>query len=165
MRRSQTFAARPAVLAAPLAVVAALAVSAPAAAKDPITVVMDHAKVMRITSPADTIIVGNPGIADAALHDRQTLIITGRMVGVTNLVILDAKGQPIADEIIQVEKIQNGLVTVQRNANRYSYNCTPHCNNMIETGDSKEHFDTTMTQLNTRNSLAAQHSGAGTAPQ
>ena len=155
MRRSRL---APAALAAVLACIASIGA---ASAKDPIRVVMDRAKVMRISSPADTVIVGNPAIADAAMHDRQTLIITGRMVGVTNLVILDAKGQPIADEVINVEKIQDGLVTVQRNAARYSYNCTPHCNAMIETGDSKESFDATLTQLNARNSLAAQYTGAG----
>ena len=33
--------------------------------------------------------------ADALIHDRQTLIITGRAVGLTNLVILDGKGEPM----------------------------------------------------------------------
>jgi hypothetical protein len=147
-----------------LAAAASLLPLAGAAAKDPINVVMDRAKVMRISSPAETVIVGNPGIADAIIHDRQTLIITGRMVGLTNLVILDAKGQPIADETISVEKIQSGLVTVQRGANRASYFCTPHCASMLEVGDARESFDTALQQIRQRDSLGSGHSGAG-APQ
>ncbi|MBP0651082.1 pilus assembly protein N-terminal domain-containing protein, partial [Mycobacterium tuberculosis] len=48
--------------------------SAPALAKDPIVVTMDRAKVMRIPAPADTVIIGNPAIADVSIHDRQTLV-------------------------------------------------------------------------------------------
>jgi len=131
----------------------------PAGAKDPILVTMDRAKVMRISTPADTVIVGNPGIADAVVHDRQTLIITGRMVGVTNLVILDKKGEPIADETITVEKIQQNLVTVQRGNQRSSYFCTPHCASMMEVGDSPESFGTAQAQISQRNSLGAQFTG------
>lgn len=133
----------------------------PASAKDPISVTMDRAKVMRISSPAETVIVGNPGIADALIHDRQTLIITGRMVGVTNLVILDRQGQPIADEIISVEKIQQNLVTVQKGSKRESFFCTPHCASMIEVGDSPEAFGTAASQINQRNALGAQHATGG----
>jgi hypothetical protein len=143
-------------------VLVAAAVSGQAAqAKEPIRVVMDRAKVMRISAPAETVIVGNPGIADAVMHDRQTLILTGRMAGITNLVVLDAKGQPIADEIINVEKIQEGLVTVQRGNTRMSYFCTPHCASMPEVGDGREAFEGALNQINQRNSLGAAHSGAG----
>ncbi|MFX9031446.1 pilus assembly protein N-terminal domain-containing protein, partial [Acinetobacter baumannii] len=79
-----------------------------AQAKDPISVTIDRAMVMRLPAPADTVIIGNPGIADATIHDRMTLILTGKVVGMTNLVILDAKGNPIADEVLAVKKIHEG---------------------------------------------------------
>ncbi len=123
------------------------------AAKDPILITIDHAKVMRLPGPADTVIIGNPGIADATVHDRMTLVLTGKMTGITNLVILDAKGNPIADEVLKVAKNEDGLVTVQRAGNRYSYSCTPLCSNTLEVGDEKNHFDSTNTQISTRNSL------------
>ena len=151
------------------AVAAALAVAAglasPASAKDAIAVTMDRAKVMRISTPADTVIVGNPGIADAVILDRQTLVITGRMVGITNLVVLDRNGQPVADEVVKVEKVQEDLVTVQRGALRNSYYCTPHCAAMIEVGDAPEAFDKALAQINQRNSLGAQHAGSGVPAQ
>ena len=131
-----------------------------AEAKDPIVITMDRAKVMRLPGPAGTVIIGNPGIADATVHDRMTLVLTGKTVGITNLVVLDAKGNPIADEILQVSKIQEGLVTVQRAGARYSYFCTPHCNNMFEVGDAADHFTNTNTQIQMRNSFGQGNSGA-----
>lgn len=141
---------------ATFAIVAAIGFAAATAgvAKEPISVTMDRAKVMKISAPAETVIIGNPGIADATIHDKRTLIITGRTVGLTNLVILDAKGEPIADEIISVEKIQAGLISIQRGASRFSYNCTPNCNTMLEVGDNPGAFESALQQINSRNSLA-----------
>lgn len=116
------------------------AVCGPVAAKDPISVTVDIAKVMRISAPATAVVLGNPGIADATMQDRQTLVITGKVTGITNLVVLDAKGQLIADEIIHVVKPQSGYVTVQRGGQRFSYACTPHCNATIEPGDETGFF-------------------------
>ncbi len=125
-----------------------------AEAKDPISVTIDRAMVMRLPAPADTVIIGNPGIADATIHDRMTLILTGKIVGMTNLVILDAKGNPIADEVISVKKMHDGLVSVQRGANRFSYSCTPDCNTMFEVGDSQAAFSQAAGQIGQRNALA-----------
>lgn len=134
-----------------LALVAALAAACgPAAAKDPISVVIDRAKVMRISAPAATVVIGNPAIADASMQDRQTLVITGKTSGITNLVILDAKGQLIADELVNVEKPQTGYVTVQRGASRYTYSCTPHCNAAIEPGDAGDYFGAAQSQTQAR---------------
>ena len=141
----------PSFLAISFALVTAFA--GPVAAKDPIPVTVDVAKVMRISAPATSVVVGNPGIADATMQDRQTLVITGKMAGVTNLVVLDAKGQLIADEMLHVVKPQTGYVTVQRGALRQSYACTPHCNATIEPGDEMGYFSVSNSQLERRNDL------------
>ena len=67
---------------------------------------IDHAKVMHISRPAEVVIVGNPGIADATIQDQQTLIITGRSFGSTNLIVLDASGKAIAEETLSVVAVQ-----------------------------------------------------------
>ena len=91
-----------------------------AAAEDvaPLVVGIDRAKVMRISRPADVVILGNPAIADATIQDNQTLIITGRSFGSTNLIVLDAAGQPIADEIVNVTATNDDVVTVYKRASR-----------------------------------------------
>lgn len=144
-----------------LGLIAACVIATVAQAKDPISITIDRAKVMRLPAPADTVIIGNPGIADATIHDRVTLILTGKVVGTTNLVILDAKGNPIADEILSVGKIRDGLVSVQRGANRYSYSCTPDCNTMFEVGDAPGPFAQTAGQIAQRNLLAQPTTSTG----
>lgn len=126
--------------------------AAPALAKDMVTVVVDRAKVIRIATPADTVIVGNPAIADATILQRQTIVITGKIAGTTNLVILDGKGQPIADEVLIVERPQTGHVTIQRGGGlgRFTYLCTPECNATIEPGDSKDYFAESDKQIQAR---------------
>lgn len=145
-----------------LATVAVLAGSVSGVvAKDPIAVMIDRAKVMRISAPAATVVIGNPSIADAAIQDRQTLVITGKIAGITNLVILDAKGELIADELINVEKADRGMVTVQRGASRYTYACTPSCNVALEPGDNPEFFGQASSQLTGRNGFVASSVGTG----
>lgn len=145
-----------------LALVLALSVVAvPAGAQDaPVVVLTDRAKVFRIDAPADTIIIGNPAIADVTLHDRQTVVVTGKQFGSTNLVILDKTGQPIIDEIIVVQQSETNLVTVQRNAMRYSYACSPGCDPVFRIGDDKEGFETTAKQVEFRDKMAATAAGA-----
>ncbi|MCE1234712.1 MAG: pilus assembly protein N-terminal domain-containing protein [Hyphomicrobiales bacterium] len=142
---------------------AALVLAVPAArAKDPISVMIDRAKVMRISAPAATVVIGNPAIADASIQDRQTLVITGKITGVTNLVILDAKGELIADELVNVEKADRGMVTVQRGASRYTYACTPNCNVALEPGDANDFFSQASSQLSGRNGFVTSSSTGAT---
>ena len=115
--------------AALMAPVAALAESAPVSVK------VNMARILRINAPAATVIVGNPGIADVAIQDPQTLVLTGKSYGQTNLIILDAQGSPIADTMIEVVQEQAGLVTVYLADKRTSLACEPVCQPIIMLGD------------------------------
>ena len=78
-------------------------IAAPAQAADaPINVNVNMARILRINAAAATVIIGNPGIADVTIQDPQTLILTGKSYGQTNLIVLDATGNPIADTMIEV---------------------------------------------------------------
>ncbi len=121
---------------------------------EPISVVVDHAKVMRVSRPADIVIIGNPAIADATIQDNQTLIITGRSFGTTNLIVLDKEGQAIADEVITVSAPNNQVVTVYRRSSRQSYSCTPDCSPMLVVGDNIATFDAVNAQIQAHGSLA-----------
>lgn len=112
-----------------LAPVAALAESAPVSVK------VNMARILRISAPAATVIIGNPGIADAAIQDPQTLVLTGKSYGQTNLIVLDKQGNPIADTMIEVVQEQAGLVTVFLGDRRTSLACEPVCQPIIMLGD------------------------------
>jgi len=131
------------------------------AAAEPLRIKVDRAKVMHISRPAATVIVGNPLIADATIQDRQTLIITGRSFGMTNLIVLDDAGEPVADELVSVTAADDELVTLYKRARRETYACSPSCEQILNVGDNEDVFDNTKTQIEGRNALAQGASGNG----
>ncbi|MCY1381743.1 hypothetical protein D9M69_696920 [compost metagenome] len=93
------------------------------------------ARVLRISAPAATVIVGNPGIADVTIQDPQTLILTGKSFGQTNLIVLDSFGEPIADTLIEVVQMQAGTTTVYQGQLRTTLACAPVCQPTVMMGD------------------------------
>lgn len=110
---------------------------APAIAADgaPINVNVNMARILRINAAAATVIVGNPGIADVTIQDPQTLILTGKSFGQTNLIVLDSAGNPIADTMVEVVQMQAGVVTVFQGQARTSLACAPVCQSVLMMGD------------------------------
>ena len=127
-------------------------IAAPALAEDdaPITVNVNMARVLRINAPAATVIVGNPAVADVTIQDPQTLVLTGKSYGRTNLIVLDGTGNPVADTLIEVVQLQAGTVTVYEGAARTSLACAPVCQPTIMLGDQVEF---TSTQVDSANLL------------
>ena len=125
-----------AVFALSLSLAASLA-PAPAMATDgaPINVNVNMARILRINAAAATVIIGNPGIADVTIQDPQTLILTGKSYGQTNLIVLDSAGNPIADTLIEVVQMQAGVVTVYQGQARTSLACAPICQSVVMMGD------------------------------
>ncbi len=110
---------------------------APVAAADsaPVSVQVNMARILRIDAPASTVIIGNPGVADITIQDPQTLVLTGKSYGQTNLIILDASGNPIADTLIRVTQDLTDIVTMYVGDQRQSFNCEPVCQSVIMMGD------------------------------
>ena len=125
-----------AVLAIGLSLTSSLA-PAPVVAADcaPINVNVNMARILRINASAATVIIGNPGIADVTIQDPQTLILTGKSFGQTNLIVLDGAGNPIADTLIEVVQMQAGVMTVYQGQARTSLACAPTCQSVVMMGD------------------------------
>lgn len=115
-----------AAMLAGMLVSAAMAAS-PASAEADISVVMNQAKILKLTRPADTIVVGNPAIADASVQDANTIVLTGKGFGITNLVVLDKAGSPIVDAQIVVSRGDTDSVRIYRRADVQTLSCTPYC--------------------------------------
>jgi len=143
------------VLLLPLAL-ATNPVAAWAADEAPITVNVNMARVLRINAPAATVIVGNPGIADVTIQDPQTLVLTGKSFGQTNLIVLDGNGNPVADTLIEVVQLQAGTVTVYQGAARTSLACAPVCQPTIMLGDENAFTSTQVDSANMIKGSAAQ---------
>ncbi len=97
------------------------------AAPGTLTVNLDKAKLIKYPAETETIIVGNPIIADVTmLKNAGVLILTGKGYGETNLVFLNRAGAILSESNLRVEP-SNSLMIVQRGADRESYSCHPDC--------------------------------------
>jgi len=122
----------------------------------PVMVTVDRAKVFRIEDGATAVIVGNPFIADVAMYDQNTVVVTGKSYGTTNLVILDNNQKPIVDEVITVRGSEDDVVSVYRKSARSTLSCHPVCEPILRLGDEETTFKSAAEQATSRNDLAVQ---------
>ncbi|MCB1516063.1 MAG: pilus assembly protein N-terminal domain-containing protein [Hyphomicrobiaceae bacterium] len=106
-----------------------------AASDGAVSVSVNMARILRISSPASTVVIGNPGIADVTIQDAQTLILTGKSYGTTNLIVLDPVGNPIVDTMIDVARGESELITVFQGQAKTTMACEPDCQPVIMLGD------------------------------
>jgi Flp pilus assembly secretin CpaC len=148
---------------AALLLAAASALSEPAVAGDavtgsamrePISVTLDQAKVVKLPERTATLVVGNPLIADASVQPGGVAVITAKSHGVTNLVALDRAGAALVEYPVQVLGPSDNLVVVYRGIERESYSCVTTCERRITLGDSATYFTMTLNQTNVLNTLA-----------
>ena len=82
---------------------------------------------VKLSRPADTVIVGDPKIADAAIQDSSTIVLTGKGFGTTNFVVMDEQGNAIVDELVMVSRSDVNTMRIYRGARIQTLSCTPFC--------------------------------------
>jgi hypothetical protein len=81
---------------------------------DAIQVTMGRSELLRPNREVKTIVVGNEAIADATLSDiNDMIVLTGKTVGLTNLILLDADGNEILNATVQVTSATQGPRTTE----------------------------------------------------
>ncbi len=106
----------------------ALGVAAAAQAQSrPLNVEIDHATRVQLRGPAGSVIVANPRIADVTMVDANTLFITGKGYGVTEVIAVDALGRPLFQSQVVVSAGSNGSVRVWRGAQATEMACGSSC--------------------------------------
>ena len=108
-----------------------------ASAEDYIALETSQARILRLARPADSVVIGNPSIADAVVQDAQTIVLTGKDFGVTNIVVMDKQGEPILDRELVVSRNTRGTTRIYRQAEVQTLSCTPYC----EKASAKNGFD------------------------
>jgi hypothetical protein len=142
----------------------AAVISAPARA-DTLNVNVDQAHLLKLPAHVNTIIIGNPLIADATLQSGGILVVTGKGYGATNLLALDSNGRVILRKTVRVlGATGRDLVVVYKGVDRETYSCAPMCEPRITLGDSSAYFNATLGQTGTRNGQAQGSGGGGAAP-
>lgn len=131
-----------------------------APASDSIQVILDQAKLIRMPKGTETLVVGNPLIADISVQKSGVMVITGRGTGRTNVIALDSSGTIISESIVQVVPQTVGRLLVQRGVERATYDCAPNCMPTIALGDEDKHFNATIDQPLRRDGAANQGAAA-----
>ncbi|RAI34403.1 pilus assembly protein N-terminal domain-containing protein [Rhodoplanes serenus] len=147
-----------------LALACGVAAGEPSPPGDPLVVMLDQARLVRMPENVATIVVGNPLIADVSVQSGGVMVVTGKGYGITNLMALDRNGKVLMTENVQVQGAPDTVV-VYRGINRESYSCTPDCNRRITLGDMPLFFEQTISQTSSRNSRAQAGATGGFAPR
>lgn len=88
---------------------------------------IDQAARVTLSAPARDVFIGNPSVADVTVVDGRNLIVMGKAYGVTNIVVLDARGRTILDRQIVVSASDDGRISFYRGPDVYNYACAPRC--------------------------------------
>lgn len=117
----------------PLLAAAALLVlpAAAAAQSRPLNVDIDQSTRVQLRGPAGSVIVGNPNIADVTIVDANTLFITGKGYGVTEVVAVDVLGRTVFQSQVVVTAGDSGRVRVWRGAQATEMACASTCSPSI----------------------------------
>ncbi len=104
-------------------------------------ITVDQARIMRLSAPASTIIVGNPVIADVSIQDNRIVVVMGKSSGSTNMIALDSEGREIANVDLIVHFNRTNSVTLYKGSARASMNCSPVCERTLHVGDGVPEFE------------------------
>ncbi|MHA1166055.1 MAG: pilus assembly protein N-terminal domain-containing protein, partial [Alphaproteobacteria bacterium] len=125
---------------------------------------VDQARLIRLEKHGSEVIIGNPSIADVTVQSSKILVLTGKSMGLTNLIVLDGKGDEVLNRKIYVKADDVRQVTLSRGARRETYTCSPDCNPALMSGDNEKYFEALSKEINNKLSLA-QSSAEGTTAQ
>lgn len=93
-----------------------------------ISVEIDQAQRVQLRGPAGSVIVGNPEIADVTVVDANTLYITGKGYGVTEVVAVDPIGRTVfQSQVVVTAGDGAGRVRVWRGAQSTEMACANSC--------------------------------------
>ena len=93
-----------------------------------ISVEIDQAQRVQLSGPAGSVIVGNPAIADVTVVDANTLYITGKGYGVTEVIAVDPIGRTVfQSQVVVTAGDGSGRVRVWRGAQATEMACAASC--------------------------------------
>lgn len=112
---------------AALALLAASPSALAARAAETIVLTAGFTQMLRPERAVRTIAIGNPQVADATVGDGRTIILTGKAVGTTNLILLDEAGEEISNATVRVTAGRGREIRVRDSDHSRIYLCAPGC--------------------------------------
>lgn len=113
---------------AALALIATAVATTAVAQSRPLNVEIDRSARVALRGAAASVIVGNPAIADVTVVDANTLYITGKGYGVTEVVAVDPIGRTVfQSQVVVTAGDGGGRVRVWRGAQATEMACASSC--------------------------------------
>ncbi len=98
---------------------------------EPLQIVANKATILRLTKPAQQVIIGDPRIFDATAETRTMLVLFGRTPGETNLIVLDSQNREILSIPVLVTSENDrhiSIVSAGKSGHaEVVYNCDDRC--------------------------------------
>ena len=111
-----------------LAVLAAAVPAAAAMAAAAFEVPLDQAVRLPLRGAAVEVVVGSPKYLDVTVIDPSTVLVHGKELGVTNLVVYDAGGRPVFSQKVAVVASGGDQVSVLKGGKESAeYVCAGRC--------------------------------------
>lgn len=99
-----------------------------ASASETLEVSLGYSQVVGPVKDMATVIIGNDGVADATLGGGGTIILTGKAIGATNLIVLDAAGQELLSSplnVVPLDRRPKANIRVTKGVSWQDYECGP----------------------------------------
>ncbi len=110
------------------AAVLAASTAQSAAAAPPLVVRKDQGTRLVLAGPVRDVVIANPAIADVNVLDTRSIVVLGKSVGTTSLLVVDPAGRVLADRAVIVSGSDEGRVSFYRGAGKVTdFACSPQC--------------------------------------
>lgn len=101
-----------------------------------LVILSDHMRRVRLERPAGTILVGNPLIADVTVLGSDTMFVSARTIGSTNIIVLDKQGNELVTYEVFVREPRTKRVVLNNGGSTENYQCAPNCERALTQSDS-----------------------------
>ena len=101
-----------------------------------LVILSDHMRRVRLERPAGTILVGNPLIADVTVLGNDTIFVSARSIGSTNIIVLDKQGNEMVTYEVFVREPRTKRVVLNNGGAIENYQCAPNCERALTQSDS-----------------------------
>ena len=101
-------------------------------------------KLVRFDRTITTVVIGNPEVVDARAQTDRAIVLVGKAVGITNLIVLDDGGNEVFNSLVVVGARDAGKVVVhaRKQLHEYwAYRCTEE--NCVRVEDRLEYLQPT----------------------
>ena len=78
-------------------------------------------RLLRFDRPVATVVVGNPEIVDARAQTDRAIVLVGRAVGITNLIVLDDASREVLSALVVVGTQDAGKVVIHARPRLHEY--------------------------------------------